>query len=102
ILDTDDQLRLIKQILQAENIDAKRWTPRHLASLIDGWQNRGLTPDKLGDDDGWAFAEGKGKKLYATYQQRLQTLNCVDFGDLLLLNLAIFQNHPDVLAEYHR
>ncbi len=102
ILDTDDQLRLIKQILQAENIDDKRWTPRHLASLIDGWKNRGLTPDKLSDDDGWAFADGKGKKLYKIYQDRLGVLNCVDFGDLLLHNLAIFQNHPDVLAEYHR
>ncbi len=101
ILDTDDQLRLIRQILQAENIDEKRWTPRHLAALIDGWKNRGLTPDKLPGGEGRGFAEGRGGKLYKIYQERLRTLNCADFGDLLLHNLAIFQNHPDVLAEYH-
>jgi DNA helicase-2/ATP-dependent DNA helicase PcrA len=102
ILDTDDQIRLIRQILQAENIDEKRWTPRHLAGLIDGWKNRGWTPDKLSEDDGWAFAEGKGKKLYAMYQERLRVLNAADFGDLLLHNVDIFHNHADVLAEYHR
>ena len=102
ILDTDDQLRLIKQILQAEGIDEKRWTPRHLASLIDGWKNRGLTPDRLDEEQNWAFAEGRGKHLYQLYQQRLLTLNCCDFGDLLLHTLTILQQHPDVLKEYHR
>ncbi len=102
ILDTDDQLRLLKQIIQAENIDEKRWTPRHLASLIDGWKNRGLLPDQLGEEDKWSFAEGRGQGLYTIYQERLKTLNCCDFGDLLLHTLHIFKDNPDVLAEYHR
>ena len=102
ILDTDDQLRLLKQLIQAEGIDEKRWTPRFLAAQIDGWKNRGLTPDKLPEDAKWAFADGLGQKLYEAYQARLQILNACDFGDLLLHNLTIFQNHADVLAEYHR
>jgi DNA helicase-2/ATP-dependent DNA helicase PcrA len=102
ILDTDDQLRLIKQILQVENIDEKRWTPRHLASLIDGWKNRGLTPDKLTEEDNWTFAEGRAKHLYETYQARLLTLNACDFGDLLLHALTVLRDNPDVLAEYHK
>ncbi|MEA1942680.1 MAG: UvrD-helicase domain-containing protein [Pseudomonadota bacterium] len=101
ILDTDDQLRLLKQIIQAENIDEKRWTPRHLASLIDGWKNRGLKPEQLGEEDKWAFAEGRGQGLYTIYQERLQTLNCCDFGDLLLHTLHIFKDNPDVLKIYH-
>lgn len=102
ILDTDDQIRLLKQVIQAENIDEKRWTARYLAVLIDGWKNRGLTPDKLSKNDGWHFADGKGVDLYRIYQERLKTLNACDFGDLLLHNLTIFMNHPDVLANYHR
>ncbi|PWE16946.1 DNA helicase II [Marinicauda salina] len=102
ILDTDDQQRLIKQILQAENIDDKRWTPRYFASLLDGWKNRGLTPDRIPEEDKWKFADGKAGDLYKLYQQRLQVLNACDFGDLLLHNLTIFQNNPDILAEYHR
>ena len=102
ILDTDDQLRLLKQILKAENIDDKRWTPRHLAMLIDGWKNKGKTPERLSEGDGYGFAEGKGGHLYALYQERLKTLNAVDFGDLLLHTLTIFQNNPDVLAQWHK
>jgi DNA helicase II / ATP-dependent DNA helicase PcrA len=101
ILDTDDQLRLLKQILQAENIDEKRWTPRHLASVIDGWKNRGLMPAQLNEEDKWSFAEGRGQSLYQIYQERLKQLNCCDFGDLLLHTLHIFKDHPDVLATYH-
>lgn len=101
ILDTDDQLRLLKQILQAENIDEKRWTPRHLAHLVDGWKNRGLTWNKLSRGDGFSFAGGKGADLFRIYQERLKTLNACDFGDLLLHNLGIFQNNPDILAQYH-
>ncbi|BDX00289.1 ATP-dependent helicase [Maricaulis maris] len=101
ILDTDDQLRLMKQIIQAENIDEKRWTPRHLASLIDGWKNRGLMPAQLGEGDKWAFAEGRGQDLYQIYQARLKTLNAADFGDLLLHTLHIFKDNPDVLKLYH-
>jgi DNA helicase-2/ATP-dependent DNA helicase PcrA len=101
ILDTDDQLRLLKQIIQAENIDEKRWTPRLLASLIDGWKNRGLLPDQLSEEDKWSFAEGRGQGLYTIYQERLKQLNCCDFGDLLLHTLHIFKDNPDVLKTYH-
>ncbi|MGB3454887.1 MAG: UvrD-helicase domain-containing protein [Litorimonas sp.] len=101
ILDTDDQIRLLKQVIEAAGIDSKRWTARYMASLIDGWKNKGLTPDRLGADDGHAFAEGKGVEIYATYQARLKVLNAVDFGDLLLHNITIFQKNPDVLRKYH-
>jgi DNA helicase-2/ATP-dependent DNA helicase PcrA len=101
ILDTDDQIRLIKQILKAENVDDKRWTPRHFAHLIDGWKNKGKTPKQLSAGDGHGFAGGRGKELYQIYQNRLNTLNACDFGDLLLHNLTLFQNNPDVLAKYH-
>jgi len=100
ILDTDDQIRLLKQLIAAHNIDAKRWPARQLAGFIDNWKNRGLTPDKVPAGEGHAFANGKGAELYAEYQQRLKTLNAADFGDLLLECLRIFQEHPDVLAEY--
>ncbi len=102
ILDTDDQLRLLKQVIIAENLDEKRWTARHLASLIDNWKNRGLGPDKVTTQDGYSFANGKGAKLYGVYQERLKVLNACDFGDLLLHTLNIFLNHEDVLTEYHR
>src|SRR5215469_7258706 len=102
ILDVDDQERLIKQILDAENIDAKRWTPRHFAGLVDHWKNRGWTPDKLPRAEGAHFANNRGQKLYALYQDRLRVLNACDFGDLLQHNLTIFMSHPDVLADYHR
>jgi DNA helicase-2/ATP-dependent DNA helicase PcrA len=100
ILDDDDQERLIKQILEAENIDAKRWTPRHLAGLIDHWKNRGWTPDKLPASEGGHFAGNRGQQLYAMYQDRLRVLNACDFGDLLLHNLTIFTSSPDVLSDY--
>jgi DNA helicase-2/ATP-dependent DNA helicase PcrA len=101
ILDTDDQERLIKQLLEAENIDPKRWTPKALGGMIDHWKNRGWTPDKLPAQEGAHFAGGKGEKLYRMYQERLRILNACDFGDLLLHNLTIFTGHPDVLAEFH-
>jgi len=101
VLDTDDQLRLIKQILEVEGIDQKRWTPRYLASLIDSWKNRAIWPEKLPHEESRQFAEGKGKKLYEIYQARLATLNAVDFGDLLLHTIRIFTEHKEVLAEYH-
>ncbi len=101
ILDTDDQERLIKQLLEAENIDQKRWTPRLLAGLIDQWKNRGWTPDKLPPSESAHFAGNRGQAMYAMYQDRLRALNACDFGDLLLHNLTIFTRHPDVLAEFH-
>jgi DNA helicase-2/ATP-dependent DNA helicase PcrA len=102
ILDTDDQIRLLKQLLEAHDIDEKRWPARQLASLIDGWKNRGLTPDRLPAGESGSFANGLGGKLYAEYQQRLKVVNAADFGDLLLEVLRIFQEHPDVLKEYQR
>ncbi len=99
ILDTDDQLRLMKQLILAENIDDKRWPPRLLASLIDGWKNRALTPDRVPTADAGAFNH-RGPELYAAYQERLRTLNACDFGDLLLHVVTIFQAHPDILERY--
>jgi DNA helicase-2/ATP-dependent DNA helicase PcrA len=100
ILDADDQVRLAKQVIEAAGLDEKRWSGRGLASVIDGWKNRGLTPDKVSPNEAWHFAEGKGVALYSAYQERLKTLNAADFGDLLIHNLTIFQQHPDILAAY--
>ena len=102
ILDTDDQIRLIKQLLEAENIDEKRWPARQFAGLLDGWKNRGLLPADVVPAEAAFFANGKAQKLYAAYQERLRNLNAADFGDLLLLCIDVFRRHPDVLAEYHR
>ena len=102
IIDVDDQERLIKQLLEAENIDPKRWTPRHFAGLVDHWKNRGWTPERLPPAEGAHFANNRGAALYAMYQARLRVLNACDFGDLLQHNLTIFTQHPDVLADYHR
>ena len=102
ILDTDDQIRLLKQLIQAENIDEKRWPARQLASHIDGWKNQGLTPDKVPAGEAHAFANGRGAELYAQYQARLKVLNAVDFGDLLLEVLRLFQDNEEVLAQYQR
>jgi DNA helicase II / ATP-dependent DNA helicase PcrA len=100
ILDMDDQLRLLKQLLEAENIDEKRWPARQLATLIDGWKNRGLTPDQVPKAEGYAYGNGIGAKLYADYQNRLKIINAADFGDLLLEPLRMFQENPDVLKTY--
>ncbi|VAW10578.1 ATP-dependent DNA helicase UvrD/PcrA, partial [hydrothermal vent metagenome] len=100
ILDTDDQIRLIKQLIRAEDLDEKRWPARQLAGLIDHWKNRGLTPGDLKTDDGFAFANGRGKELYAAYQARLKVLNAADFGDLILECLRLFRENTDVLRRY--
>ncbi len=102
ILDMDDQLRLVKQVIEAAGLDKDRWPARQLASLIDSWKNRGLTPDKVPAGEAFGFAAGKGRDLYAAYQARLKELNACDFGDLLLENLRLFLEHPDVLADYQR
>ena len=101
ILDTDDQLRLLKQLVAAEGIDDKRWPARQLSSIIDGWKNRALTPDKVPAADAGAYNH-KGIKLYAQYQTRMKELNACDFGDLLLHMVTIFQTHSDVLEQYQR
>ena len=102
ILDTDDQIRLIKQVIEGEGLDKDRWPARQLAALIDGWKNRGLTPDKVPRGEAFAFAEGKGAALYSAYQKRLKELNAADFGDLLLEVLRLFLSNPDVLTDYQR
>ncbi|MEM9523983.1 MAG: UvrD-helicase domain-containing protein, partial [Pseudomonadota bacterium] len=102
ILDSDDQVRLLKQLIVAENIDEKRWPARRLAHLIDSWKNRAWTPQNLPATESVAF-DRRGGELYAAYQDRLRVLNAVDFGDLLLHCVTIFQTHEDVLARYqHR
>ncbi len=101
ILDTDDQIRLMKQVIQAEGIDEKRWPARMLSGFIDSWKNRGLAPKDVAPGEAAVFANGKGGTLYAAYQDRLKTLNAVDFGDLLLHCLTLFREHADVLATYH-
>jgi DNA helicase-2/ATP-dependent DNA helicase PcrA len=101
ILDTDDQLRLMKQLIQAAGIDDKRWPARHLANVIDGWKNRALTPEKVPAADHGNFNH-RGVELYAEYQDRLKTLNACDFGDLLLHVVTIFQENEDVLEKYQR
>jgi len=102
ILDVDDQIRVMKQLLAAEDIDEKRWPARVLAMLIDGWKNRGLTPDLVPAGEAAAFANGKGKKLYTAYQQRLKTLNAADFGDLLLENIRLFRDNAEILRQYQQ
>ncbi len=102
ILDTDDQLRLLKQLIVASDLDEKRWPARQLASVIDRWKNRGWTPAHIDAGEGEAFANGRGQELYAAYQERLRTLNACDFGDLLLHMLTILRTHTDVLEDYRR
>ena len=102
ILDTDDQVRLLKQLIRAENIDEKRWPARTLSIIIQRWKDRGLTVDKVAGADGADYANGRAPQLYAAYQERLRTVNAVDFGDLLLHNLSLFTRHQDVLADYQQ
>ena len=102
ILDTDDQLRLLKQLIQAADLDEKRWPARQLAGLIDGWKNKGLTPAQIDAGESELYANGRGQELYAAYQTRLAALNACDFGDLLLHMLVILQRDRDVLADYQR
>ncbi|MDE9449400.1 UvrD-helicase domain-containing protein [Aliiroseovarius sp. Z3] len=99
ILDTDDQIRLLKQLIVANNIDEKRWPARLLSGVIDNWKNRAWTPETLPASEAQAF-NGRGPELYAQYQERLKTLNACDFGDLLLHMVTIFQQHEDILAKY--
>ncbi|MGV2113410.1 ATP-dependent helicase [Agrobacterium salinitolerans] len=102
ILDTDDVVRLIKQLIQAEGLDDKRWPAKQFAGMIDGWKNKGLTPPDIPEGDSRAFANGKGRELYTAYQNRLKTLNACDFGDLLMHPISIFRRNTDILKEYHQ
>lgn len=100
ILDTDDQLRLLKQIIKEENIDDKKWSAKGLLSLIDKWKNKGLSPNQISLDDGDYFANGKGKVLYKKYQDQLKFFNAADFGDLILECIRLFNENPDILESF--
>ncbi len=100
IIDTDDQIRLVKQILAANNVDEKSCPARLMSNQIQRWKDRGLTPDKVKGVEGSEQADGLAPELYAQYQDRLKTLNAADFGDLLMLNLSLFQQEPAILAKY--
>ncbi|MCF8881592.1 UvrD-helicase domain-containing protein [Erythrobacter sp. SN021] len=102
IIDTDDQLRLLKQLIRENDLDEKRWPARQLAGLIDRWKNRGLNPGDLDAVENEAYANGRGTQFYKLYQDRLKTLNACDFGDLLLHMLNIFRQHHDVLSQYQQ
>jgi len=102
IIDTDDQVRLIKQLITAADLDEKRWPARQFAGLVDRWKNRGWTPADIDAAESEAFANGRGQQLYVQYQERLRTLNACDFGDLLLHMLVVFRKHPDVLEQYRQ
>ncbi len=100
ILDKDDQVRLLKQIIKDENIDDKRWPAKQLLNLIDKWKNKGLYPEDISSNDGDYFANGKGHLLYKIYQERLKYFNAVDFGDLILESIRLFENNQDILESY--
>jgi DNA helicase II / ATP-dependent DNA helicase PcrA len=100
IIDTDDQIRLLKQLIQGAEIDDKRFPAKALAGLIDKWKNQGLSPADLSAGDSEAYANGKGQEMYALYQRRLLALNACDFGDLLLHSLNLLKNNRDVLEQY--
>ncbi len=102
ILDSDDQLRLLKQILEAEGIDDRKWPPRAVLGAIQRWKDRGLEPGKVSAGEAGDIAGGRAVKIYAAYQARLKVLNAADFGDLLLHGLTLFRDCPEVLADYHR
>ena len=102
ILDTDDQLRLLKQVIKDENIDDKRWPAKQLLNLIDKWKNKGLYPENISSNDGDYYANGKGHQLYKIYQDRLKYFNAADFGDLILECIRLFENNPDILESYQK
>ena len=102
ILDTDDQLRLLKQVMEAERVDTKRWAPQALMAVIQRWKDRGLTPARVTPQEDTDFAAGRARALYAAYQARLRSLNAADFGDLLLHMTELLRDQPDVLAQYQR
>jgi len=102
IIDTDDQLRLLKQLIRANDLDEKRWPAKQLAGLIDRWKNRGFNPGDLDAAENEMYANGRGQQFYQMYQDRLKALNACDFGDLLLHVLNIFRGHRDILEQYQQ
>ncbi|AZV40387.1 DNA helicase II [Komagataeibacter xylinus] len=102
ILDTDDQLRLLKQVLEPYRIDTKRWPPQAIMGVIQRWKDRGLVPDAITAAEDTDFANGRCAEIYTDYQARLQQINACDFGDLMLHMTEILRKHPAVLEQYHR
>jgi DNA helicase-2/ATP-dependent DNA helicase PcrA len=102
ILDTDDQMRLLKQVMDAAGIDLKRWPAQGLMAQVQRWKDRGLAPDRITPAEDTDYAGGRARALYAAYQSRLRDLNCADFGDLMLHMVEILRGHPEVLADWHR
>ncbi len=102
ILDADDQLRVLKQVMEAERVDTKRWAPPVLMATIQRWKDRGLTPIRVTAAEDTDFAAGRARDLYAMYQARLRSLNATDFGDLLLHMTELLREKSDILAQYHR
>ncbi|WP_126176627.1 ATP-dependent helicase [Tsuneonella rigui] len=102
IIDTDDQIRLLKALITDNGLDEKRWPARQLAGLIDRWKNRGLNPADLDAVENEAYANGRGQQMYGLYQARLKSLNACDFGDLLLHILNVFRSHREVLEQYQQ
>jgi len=102
ILDSDDQLRLLKQVMEAARIDVKRWAPPALMGMIQRWKDRSLTPDRVTAAEEGDFAGGQSRTLYEAYQARLKQLNTADFGDLLLHMTEILRSKPEILAQYHQ
>jgi DNA helicase-2/ATP-dependent DNA helicase PcrA len=102
ILNSDDQLRLLKQLMEAARLDTKRWAPPAMMAILQRWKDRGLTPERVTAVEDSEFAGGQARALYAAYQERLRALNATDFGDLLLLMTELLRTQPDILAQYHR
>jgi DNA helicase-2/ATP-dependent DNA helicase PcrA len=102
IIDTDDQVRLLKQLLEAEGIDHRKWPARAVLTVIQRWKDRGLKPEQVSASEAGDLAGGRAVELYHAYQERLGILNACDFGDLLLHCLTLFQTRPEVLEDYHR
>jgi DNA helicase-2/ATP-dependent DNA helicase PcrA len=102
ILDPDDQLRLLKQVMEAARIDMKRWLPAGAMALIQRWKDRGQPPARVAASEDGEFADGRMRALYTAYQDRLRSLNACDYGDLLLHMTEILRTQAEVLAQYHR
>jgi len=98
IINTDDQIRLLRQVIKLESIDEKKWPPRLLAYIIDQWKNKALTYQNIPEGD--LQFDGKAKKLYEIYQSRLRTLNAVDFGDLILHVIELLKTDTSLLFNY--
>jgi DNA helicase-2/ATP-dependent DNA helicase PcrA len=100
ILGDDDQSRLIKQILAELGLSDKKWPSRVVISFIQGWKDKAMNPEKARNTKEAAYLEGRAAEIYSIYQSRLRKLNAVDFGDLLLDNITIFGDNPDILSNY--